>query len=385
MFRISLFMFLLFSTYSIVGFFLPPYLLSKGLDASQIGTLLAVGSFVTIIAQPIWGYVSDKKQAVKPVITLLLFCGLLISSGFFSATAFGLILFFYGLFAFFNSATGPLSEALCISYAQDNNKNFGRIRLWGEIGVGSSALILGIVVDRIGIQSLGFLYAGTMSVALAATFLLPKSKSTAPSVRLSDFGRLFTKRKLLWCLLLALIIGIPHKMNDGMLAIHLQGLGGTDTQLGMAWLAATFSTVPAFFFISRLIAKWNELGILFVAATAYAVRWLLYSQADRPELLIAAQVLHSLTFPLFFVASIQYLSRVVPTELRASGQSLFAVTFSGLGGIIGSSGGGFAIERIGVQWTYLSGAFLAFLGAVAVFVIYVAEKRKDGGAMSHTM
>ncbi|KIL40506.1 hypothetical protein SD70_13145 [Gordoniibacillus kamchatkensis] len=376
MIRICLFMYLLFSTFSVMGFFMAPYLQSKGLNSGQIGNILAVGSLVALVAQPAWGYVSDKKKTVKPILLVLLLSCFLISLGFFSASTFLFILLFYALFSFFNSSAGPLAETLCIAYARQNNKEFGRMRLWGEVGVGTSSLVLGIIVDHIGIRHLWMIYMAASCLAIAATLLLQNTTSASPPVRLSDLRQLFAGPKLLRFLLLVLAVGIPHRMNDSMLAIYLNQLGATDTQLGIAWLAATVSTVPALMFVGKLMKKWNELGIFIVATLTYTVRWAVYSQADSPAWLIVSQLLHSLTFPLFLVSSIQYLLNIVPAELRATGQAAFSVTFGGLGGIIGSSAGGYAMEHLGPHTTYLAGSLLALIGAVAAIATYAKERRR---------
>jgi len=44
---------------------LPLYLKHKGLTGIEIGWVLAIGPFATIISQPFWGYVSDKYKTVK--------------------------------------------------------------------------------------------------------------------------------------------------------------------------------------------------------------------------------------------------------------------------------------------------------------------------------
>ncbi|MDF2963005.1 MAG: Na+/melibiose symporter-like transporter [Paenibacillus sp.] len=376
MVRISLFIFLLFSTFSIMSFFFPPLLQSKGLSSVQIGNILACGSLIAIFGQPIWGYVSDKTKTVKPILLILLTAGFFVSLGVFSSTAFISILLFYTMFSFFNSSSGPLAETLCIAYANQNNKDYGRIRLWGEVGVGISALLLGMIVDRIGIQHLGLIYTVSICIAVTATSFLKNTEAASAPVNLSALTKLIVNPKLLWFLFLILMIGIPHRMNDSMLAIYLDRLGATETQLGMAWLVATLSTVPALMFIGNLMRKWNELGILIIAALAYTVRWAIYSQADSPGVLIASQLLHSITFPLFLVASIQYVFSIVPAELRATGQSAFAVVFGGLGGVIGSSAGGYMMDHLGPHIAYGAGSILAFIGAAAAAATYIFERRK---------
>lgn len=377
MVRITAFIFLLFSTFSIIGFFLPVYLQGKGFDSGQIGSILAWGALASIFGQPFWGYVSDKRKTIKHVLQLLLISSLLLSIGLFSAGSFVLILIFFAAFSYFNSAAGPLAETLCISYARENNKDYGRIRLWGEVGVGISALLLGVIVGRVGLDSLWFIYAASLCIAIAATLLVRDTKATSAPVNLSALGKVLAKPKLLWFLLLVLLIAIPHRMNDSMLAIYLIQMEASETELGLAWLVGSLSTVPALFFVGKVLKKWNELGILLIAALIYTVRWAIYSQADSPTVLIVSQLFHSLTFPLFFVASIQYLLNIVPAELRATGQAAFAVTFGGLGGIIGSVAGGYAIDHFGPDTAYGAGSILSFIGAIAIAATYMANRRKS--------
>jgi PPP family 3-phenylpropionic acid transporter len=385
MVRISLFVYLLFSSFSVIVFFLPLYLENKGLNSGQIGTVIALGALVSMFSQPTWGYVSDKRKTVKRILQMILISSFLLSIGLFSVDTFVQIMLFYTVFMLFKSSAGPLAETLCISYAHQNNKDFGRLRLWGEVGVGTSALLLGIIVERIGINYLWFIYAVLLCFAITATFLLRDTKAASAPVTLSALRNAFTQPKLLWFLILILLIAIPHRMNDSMLAIFLNQLGASESQLGMAWMIATLSTVPALIFVGKMIKKWNELGIFVVAALVYTVRWAIYSQAESPFVLVISQLFHSLTFPLFLVASIQYLISIVPAELRATGQAAFAVTFGGLGGIIGSAGGGYVIEHFGPHTAYGAGSVLTLVGAIAATATYVMDRRNHNQGVFKTV
>jgi PPP family 3-phenylpropionic acid transporter len=270
-----------------------------------------------------------------------MFSNFMLSMGFFSASTLLWIALFYFIFSFFNSASGPLSETLCISYAQQNNIEFGRIRLWGEVGIGTSAFAFGFIVQYIGISYSSLIYLIAISLAIIAGF------------------------------------GIPHRMNDSMFSIYLNQLGGTESQLGFAWLLATISTVPALIYVGRLIQRWNELGIFFIAAFIYSIRWIIYSLVDSPSILIAFQLLNSVSFPLFLVACVQYMVHLVPPELRATGLAAFAVTFGGLGGIIGNAGGGYMIEHYGSHVAYAIGGILAMIGALAAIGTNMYNTRKS--------
>lgn len=377
MFRISLFLYILFSSMSVIVFIFPLYLQNQGLNPGQIGNIVALGSLVSMFASLFWGYVSDKSKTIKRILQFGLISSLLLSIGLFSAKSFIVILLFYGIFKFFNSPSGTLSETLTVSYAHRNNRDFGRIRLWGEVGVGVSALTLGMIAERIGINNLWFIYAVTVVFAILATFLLEDVKATTKPVKITTLRKALIQPKLLWFLFIVLLMGIPHLMNDSMLAIFLSQLGAAESKVGLAWLVATLSTIPALIFVGKMINKWNELAIFVIAALIYTVRWFVYSQAQSPSVLIAAQLLHSLTFPLLLVASVQYIFRIVPEEMRATGQATFAVTFYGLAAIIGNSAGGYIFEHYGPHTAYAAGSVLALIGAIAAMATYVVGKRMD--------
>jgi PPP family 3-phenylpropionic acid transporter len=368
-------MFLMFGMFGVVNFYLTPYLLNKGFEAGQIGTIMAVGALVSIVAQPFWGYISDRKKTVKRILLLLLAATMTASTGLFAMEHLALIIVMYACYTFFGSPIGPLSEALCISHAQEHRREFGRMRVWGEIGVGVTGLAVGYIIKAVGIGKLWIIFLICGVLAVLAAFWLRESKVTPAPVDLKALGRLFTQPRLLWLLFIVLIVGIPHRMNDSMLSFHLKALGAPESVIGIAWFAGTMSTVPAMMFAGRLFRKVNAIGVMTIAAAVYAVRWLIYGATDSAPVLIAAQVLHGATFPLFFLATIHYMMTFVPAELRATGQSAFAVTFAGIGGLVGNAAGGYAIQLFGAGAAYGIGGALALLGAGALVGTYLFNRR----------
>lgn len=379
MLRISIFIYLFFSSSSVIVFFLPLYFQNtQGLNADQIGQIIASGALISVFSQAFWGYTSDRRKTVKGILIVLLSGCFIFSFGLFSANTFMMIVLFYTVFMFFNSAMPSMSDTLTISYAEQNNRDYGKIRLWGEVGIGVSAFLLGILIEKIEtMEYLWLIYLIALSAAIVASLFLRDTKSTSKPINFKALGKVFSQPKLLWFLFMVLLVAIPHRMNDSMLALYLSELGGTESQLGLAWLMATMSTVPALIYVGRMIKWWNELGIFIIAALMYGTRWLIYSIAESPNVIIAFQTMHSLTFPLFLVASIQYLISIVPPELRATGQASFAVTFGGLGGIIGSSVGGQIMHTYGPTVMYSLSSFLAFVGASAAIATYIYNKRQS--------
>ncbi|MDT8860796.1 MFS transporter [Alkalihalobacillus sp. MEB130] len=387
MFVLTSFNFLFYAVYSIIIFFLPLYLRAKGLMTVEVGLVMATGALVSIFAQPFWGIISDRKKTVKRILLLIFFSAAIISIPLFLANNFLLILILMFIFMFFLSAAVPLTDSLTYRYAQIKRKNFGSIRSWGEIGVAVSALCVGLLIETIGIRYLGFIYVTLVFILLGLTSLVSDVENKVEPVTKEKVLHLFTNTKVIWFLFLVLLIAIPHRMNDSLLAIYLADLGAKESHIGRAWTVATLCTVPVLTGMAYLIRRFNEFALFVIAGFMYSLRWILYSFATEPITLIIFQIMHSLTFPVVFVSAITYLVRIIPDELRATGQTMFAAIFGGVAGIIGSSVGGWIYDFYSPQAAYYSGSMLALIGALASFLTYLSlvkdRRSKVGKSRKH--
>lgn len=370
MLRLSLFMVVLYSSFAVSAFYLPLYFQFRGLDTQEIGLAMAAGSIASIIGQPFWGLVSDRNRTIKKVLALLILLGLAASTPLFMSRTAVLIMAFMMLFMFFFSSVGPLADSLVMKYAYENNRSFGAIRLWGEVGVGISALLLGLAIERVGMNYLFFMFAFLIAFALLSMYGLPDAKPHAVPVSKESLKRLISTRPFLLYLLFMLFVSVPHRMNDVMMVLFLSELGASESISGMAWTVATFCAVPAMATVGILIRKYGELPLVIVAVFLYAVRWAIYSFATAPLHIVWAQTLHLLTFPIVFVASVQFVFKIVPDELKSTGQTLFTSVYFGIGGIIGNAGGGWVMETFGAKTMYLTGSVLCILCGLMLLLSY---------------
>ena len=82
--------------------------------------------------------------------------------------------------------------------------------------------------------------------------------------------------------------------------------------------------------------------------------------------LIGLQALHALTFGLFWGASMQALTALVPPRLRATGQALYSAVVFGVGNAVGYLLAGAGYDRLGGV-----GPLFAWAAAVEVIPLLV--------------
>src|SRR4051812_44386405 len=78
-FPLSSFNFVFGSSVAIIVGFLPLFLVGKGFTNTEVGIIFSTGPFISLIAQPIWGFICDKKKSAKSVLLILLIVSLLLS------------------------------------------------------------------------------------------------------------------------------------------------------------------------------------------------------------------------------------------------------------------------------------------------------------------
>lgn len=378
MVRLSFFYFVLFSSFAIILSYVPLFLKFNNLGKDQIGFIMAIGSVVAIMGQPFFGYWSDKIQSTKKILVIVIILSFLLSFLFFFAASFIWLLLFYALFMFFKTSCGPLTENIAVQFTTTHNKNYGSIRMWGAIGVGTGSLFIGYLVGWIGIEHIGYIYAAIIILALPLVFLLTdyRKKNQGFSISISAVKRLLSNKEYIWILFISFVIMITHKMNDSLFAVYLSDLGATPSQIGFAWMLATFASVPAFAFTGMLIRRYNELTLIMIAASLYSIRWLMYASFDHPQILTYLQISHGVTFPVFFVAAFYYVTRLIPKELIATGHTIFIAVIMGMTGLIGSSGGGWIMEHISPQASYQVGSVISLFGAMlaGITIVYMRHK-----------
>ena len=115
---------------------------------------------------------------------------------------------------------------------------------------------------------------------------------------------------------------------------------------------------------------------LLLTIFATSLRMFLYSAVKTPEYAIAIEVLHGISWSLFWVVCVEYVNVLVRPEWRASGQSLLYAAYYGIGAIVGNFWTGYLYDaklKIG-EIFFLNAVLVALVGLVLGWYLW---RRKE--------
>ncbi|UYO03374.1 MFS transporter [Paenibacillus sp. PSB04] len=381
---VKAFNFLFFALLAIFIPFLPVYFDEQGLSPSQIGFIVGTGGFITIVAQPLWGMISDRTKTIRKVLLLLLVCAIMTGFILYHTGTYSLIILFAMLTYFFLMPVDPLTESLNFRVAESAGISYGSLRTYGALGYAVMSLFAGYIMTSFGAHSLAYLFAAIGLISFVITLFMPDAPVSGKPVTLSSLKHFLSSRETLLFLILVFISSIPARMNDTYLGVYIKELGGKASLVGQAWFLAAGSEIVVFALSFWWLRKGSELMLIAFSGFFYFIRFFASAWIEDPHLLAYLQLLQLLTFPVFYSAAIQYLYRIVPVEWRATGQTVLALLFFGVSGIIASFAGGALYEAFGGRTLFLTISGMSLAGTVFGIVLYRIYGRRNRAATAET-
>lgn len=353
--------------------FIPIYLDQLGFSRTLVGTLLAIGPVMTIMANPAWGLASDRAANKNGVLKILMLCSAAAIVLYPLSSRFIYIFVMIALFTFFQSSINPLSDAITLEYLASTRWKFGPIRMAGTIGFAVMSIVAGMIV-RQNINGIFVVYSCTAVLGFFVVCRLPVVRGHQRSGYKTSPLHLLKNRKLVVLLVFNFIIQITFGFYYSFFPIYYRQLGASTALLGVAMFITAMSEIPFLLFADKLLKKFGIITVLCASAFIIAIRWLLLYTITDINVLLAVNSTHGLSFIVFSFCLATYINKNVPRELSASGQTLNALLCMGLARMIGSVVGGLLSDYLGIRQVFLCTSLIVFFTLLTMGGIFLFQK-----------
>ena len=344
--------------------YLPLWFADHGLTASQIGTVLGLGSLLRVVAVPGWGRLADGVGRPRALLSaaagLAASCAALLLGAAQLPDPFWAILVVSAVQGVSASALTPLSDALALALAGAGRLDYGRTRAWGSASYMAATAVSGGLLDRTGSAVVPWVLAVGYGMAAAFAALLPK----APPPGCRGGGNPLRLRAFRAALLATAAIQGAHAAYYGFAPLHWRSLGITDGAIGLLIAEGIVAEVALFVWGRRLVERLGPARLTALAAGLSVLRWTATAFVTGVPGLAAVQVLHAGTFAFQHLSTMLVL-RTLPAARAGTAQALMsALGFSAptaalswlAGQVYGPLGGG----------TFLVMAVVGGMGVLAV-------------------
>lgn len=370
-FLLKAYYFLFFAAAASLFPFLVLFYEQLGLSGRQIGVLTAIPPLASLFAASFWGGVADATQQhhrllVMAMIGTMVSAVVILSSITFLGLAIGVL-----LFAFLGAPVMPLIDSSALECLGERKNQYGKLRLWGAIGWGVAAPVVGWLVEQFGLNWSFYNYILFMFIGLLIACCLPITRASIGRAFWSGFHLLMGNRSWLLFLTIIFLSGVGSSLVHNYLFLYMNTLGASTTLMGLALTVATLSELLVFSSSDRLLERWGTRNLLALSILALAIRLLAYSFIQMPWLVLPVQLLHGFTFSARWAAGVDYANRIAPPGMGATAQGIFSGISMGLAAAVGGLMGGWLYESVGFSEMYR----WVGLGMLTVFVFYVIAGR----------
>lgn len=323
------------------------FCISRGLTGIQTSVVLSITPLMMFLVQPLSGTLADRYSFRKILLlasTLAAFSylGYLMQGGFLWLMAVTIVM------SVFYNTIQPVLDSLSLQLAaKDPAFSYGTLRVAGALGWAVTGILTGKVIDGTQIGMVFVISFISMAGVALLTLFLPKQDVILPSESAGYTGstQLLKNKQLLFLLLAVVLISTGGTAIWNFYSLYMKGNGATATLVGYGLSLQGLCELPFFYFSARIMLRFGTRMTLILTVLVLSLRLLLYAFVSKPEMAIPIELLHGISWSLFWVACVEYVSKLVDAKWMATGQSLLYAAYYGLGAIAGNYWTGFLADK----------------------------------------
>jgi PPP family 3-phenylpropionic acid transporter len=351
--------------------FLPVWLAAKGLEAGEIGIVLAIPMIVRVFAIPVATRAADRREALRAAIVVAATAAAVGYAAIgFAQGALAIMAAFAAASAFYTPMM-PLADAYAFRGLGRHGRSYGPVRLWGSAAFIAGTFAAGALLDVIAARDLIWLIVAAMVLTMAAACALaplgPSGQGVAATSRAAK--ALWRDRRFLVVAAAASLIQASHAVYYGFSTLDWQAAGLDGVTIGALWSLGVIAEIALFALSGRLPV--GPTALILIGAAGALVRWMAMAVDPPFVLLPALQCLHALSFGATHLGALGFIARAAPPALAASAQGYLAVAQGlvmaaamGLAGVLYARYGGLA---------YGAMALIAGVGGLVALAAWTQE------------
>ena len=370
-----------FLVFCCTGAWLPKlydYCIYRGLSEPQWALILSLPPTMMFVVQPLYGILADKlghktTLLISSLLAAISYLGFLLDLGFA-----GLVAVTASMSLFYNTIQ-PVLDSVALQIARNDSRfSYGSLRFYGAAGFALTTIITGQVIDALDIRVIFVVSASTMFLAFIACFFLKdEPPGTIESSATGGVWQVLRNPSLLFLLFCVFLVSVGATSIWNFYSAYLKHHGATDSLVGYGLSFQGLCELPVFYFSARIILRLGLKTTLVLTVLATAIRMLLYYAIETPIATLPVELLHGLSWSLFWVVCVEQVNELVDKRWQATAQSLLYAAYFGAGAIVGN----YWVQFFLGQGMQIADVFLInagmVLGVMVLLVIGMKDQRKS--------
>jgi PPP family 3-phenylpropionic acid transporter len=271
--------------------------------------------------------------------------------------------------ALFYNTLQPVLDSLSLRLSgKDPTFSYGTLRVAGAAGWAFTGIVVGHYIDAINTTIIFIFSSASMFLTFLVSFSLPDdARERSASARVRNVKEVFNNPTLIFLLLAVVLVSAGATTIWNFYSLYMKENGASASLVGYGLSFQGLCELPMFYFSAMIIHRLGIKTTLIVTILATAIRLWLYSVISNPKLAITIELLHGISWSLFWVVCVECVNNLVDEDWRATGQSLLYAAYFGAGAIGGNFWTGYLYdEKLRIAQIFLLNACIVIVIAAAV-------------------
>lgn len=349
--------FFYFFSLAVFSGYISVYLMDKGYHASQVSMVVSWSFILSMVIQPIIGYLNDHYHQ-KTLNMLILLIAAILGVCFIYAQNIYLIAMIYSLALGLFNAANPVIENM----ATLSRFSYGKIRIWGTIGYAVASKVSGVIYDYVSPEAMYAFFTIGLIFCVIGIYGTQNVKQIKMQKKEKSSGFL-QKNFIIYLVIVCLFYAITNT-NTTYLPAMFQNMGLSMNTTSTVIFILTLSELPVIFFSHQYMNRLTNKQLLVGIFILLIIQFLTYSCIHQPLIVVIVSICtKAVSTMLFIMLNLKIVSTIVDIKHQMSALALVQ-TCRNLGSIVFQWIAGYLIDFYSYDIFYLILALLSIVGMI---------------------